>query len=73
MIVVSTTMARYPSRGHVLGYVVSWRFPRALHQPSLGDRCAHRCRRHLQSPFPHSVGARQRPGADLLVQDHDRC
>ncbi len=33
MIVVSTTMARYPSRGSVLGYLKSWRRPNALPSP----------------------------------------
>ena len=36
MIVVNTTMARYPIRGQVLGYVESWRFHKALASPRLG-------------------------------------
>ena len=36
MIVVSTTMARYPSRGHVLGYLWSCRFPKAFASPRFG-------------------------------------
>src|ERR1700728_539636 len=36
MIVVRTTIARYPRRGHVFGYLCSCRFPRALTRPRLG-------------------------------------
>ena len=36
MIVVSTTIARYPSRGHLLGYLWSCRFPMTFASPRFG-------------------------------------
>src|SRR5580658_2391151 len=71
MIVVNTTMPRYPIRGQVLGYVESWRFHKALASPRRGTGAlgAVVVMVDPRSPFPRLILVRRGPSRGRAAPD----